>query len=53
MLLIELKFGPADESVRRRVREADADALLRWSERVGGADRTAKRRAAGESSRVS
>jgi phage baseplate assembly protein W len=34
MLLIELKFGPADESVRRRVREADADALLQWSERV-------------------
>jgi flagellar biosynthesis/type III secretory pathway protein FliH len=37
--LIELKFGPADESVRRRVREADADTLLRWSERVLTAER--------------
>jgi hypothetical protein len=37
--LIELKFGPADESVRRQVREADADTLLRWSERVLTAER--------------
>lgn len=32
--LIELKFGAASEAVIRLVREADADTLLQWSERI-------------------
>ena len=32
--LIELKFGAPDEAVVRQVREADADTLLQWSERI-------------------
>lgn len=32
--LIELKFGAASEAVIRQVREADADTLLLWSERI-------------------
>ena len=31
---IELKFGPPDAPVRKRVQSADADTLLRWSERI-------------------
>ncbi len=31
---ITLKFGPPNESVRQRVRDADAATLLQWSERV-------------------
>ena len=32
--LIELKFGPPDAAVRKRVESADAETLLRWSERI-------------------
>ena len=32
--LIELKFGRRDAAVRKRVETADADTLLRWSERI-------------------
>ncbi len=32
--LIELRFGTASEAVIRQVREADADTLLLWSERI-------------------
>jgi hypothetical protein len=32
--LIELKFGAASEAVIRQIREADADTLLKWSERL-------------------
>jgi len=32
--LIELRFGAASEAVIRQVREADADTLLQWSERI-------------------
>ena len=32
--LIELKFGAASEAVIRQIREADADTLLKWSERI-------------------
>lgn len=31
---IELKFGPPDAAVRKRVESADSDTLLRWSERI-------------------
>ncbi len=31
---ITLKFGPPSKVVRQRVRDADADTLLQWSERV-------------------
>ncbi|AHE96953.1 RpnC/YadD family protein [Thioalkalivibrio paradoxus] len=31
---IELKFGPPDAAVRKRVQSADAETLLRWSERI-------------------
>ena len=31
---IELKFGPPDDVVRKRVETADAETLLRWSERI-------------------
>ena len=31
---LERKFGPLEESQRRKVREADADTLLEWSDRV-------------------
>ncbi|MGB5834770.1 MAG: transposase [Thiohalocapsa sp.] len=34
MRLIELKFGPPSEAVREQVNAADADTLLRWSERI-------------------
>ena len=37
--LLTLKFGPVPESVRSRVESADAETLLRWSERVLSADR--------------
>ncbi|MEW6753029.1 MAG: Rpn family recombination-promoting nuclease/putative transposase [Candidatus Latescibacterota bacterium] len=37
--LMELRFGQLDESVRRRVAEADAETLLRWTDRVLTADR--------------
>ncbi|WP_295387895.1 Rpn family recombination-promoting nuclease/putative transposase [uncultured Thiodictyon sp.] len=36
--LIERKFGPPDESIRRRVAGADPETLLGWSERVLTAD---------------
>jgi hypothetical protein len=32
--LLELRFGPLDESARNRVHQADADTLLLWGERV-------------------
>lgn len=32
--LLERRFGPLGEQVQARVREADADTLLRWGERV-------------------
>ncbi|MFZ1574966.1 MAG: transposase, partial [Chromatiaceae bacterium] len=32
--LIALKFGPPDADIRRRIEAADADTLLRWSERM-------------------
>ena len=32
--LIELKFGPPDAAVRKRVESADSETLLRWSERI-------------------
>ena len=35
---IELKFGPPDEATRRRIEKADAEDLLRWSERILFAD---------------
>ena len=35
---IERKFGAPSETVRRRVADADADTLLRWSERILNAD---------------
>jgi len=31
---IELRFGPPSDGVRARIAGADADTLLRWSERV-------------------
>ena len=31
---IELKFGPPSEAVRGQINAADADTLLRWSERI-------------------
>ncbi len=31
---LERKFGPLEESQRRRVRSADSDTLLEWSDRV-------------------
>jgi len=36
---LALKFGPVPESVRARVESADAETLLRWSEKVLSADR--------------
>ncbi len=32
--LIQLKFGPPDQTLRQRIAATDADTLLRWSERV-------------------
>jgi hypothetical protein len=32
--LLELRFGPLDETHRGRVSQADADTLLKWGERV-------------------
>ena len=32
--LLELRFGPLDETSDARVRRADAETLLRWGERV-------------------
>ncbi len=37
--LLTLKFGPPDASSQRRIATADADTLLRWSERVLTAQR--------------
>ena len=37
--LIERKFGPVSEEVRRRIDEADPDTLLRWGERLVEAER--------------
>ena len=34
MRLIELKFGTPSEAVRAQINAADADTLLRWSERI-------------------
>jgi flagellar biosynthesis/type III secretory pathway protein FliH len=34
MRLIELKFGPPSEAVRAQINAADAETLLRWSERI-------------------
>ena len=34
MRLIELKFGPPSEAAREQINAADADTLLRWSERI-------------------
>ena len=36
--LIERKFGTPSETIRRRIADADADMLLRWSERILTAD---------------
>ena len=36
--LLTLKFGPLPEPVRARIESADADTLLRWSERVLSVD---------------
>jgi predicted transposase YdaD len=36
--LMERKFGPPGEAVRQRIAQADAETLLRWSERVLTAD---------------
>ncbi len=36
--LIERKFGPPSEAIRRRIADADSDTLLRWSERILSAD---------------
>jgi hypothetical protein len=36
--LIERKFGPPGEAVRRRIAEADAETPLAWSERVHTAE---------------
>lgn len=38
LCLIESKFGTPSEAVRRRIAEADANTLLRWSERILTAD---------------
>ncbi|AGA31738.1 putative Transposase [Thioalkalivibrio nitratireducens DSM 14787] len=35
---LTLKFGPLPDPVRARIESADADTLLRWSERVLTAD---------------
>ena len=37
--LLGRKFGPLEESQRRKVREADPDTLLEWSDRVLTAER--------------
>lgn len=37
--LLRLKFGPLTPEVEERVRSADADRLLEWSERVLTAER--------------
>jgi hypothetical protein len=37
--LLRLKFGPLDSAIEERVRSADADRLLAWSERVLSAER--------------
>jgi hypothetical protein len=31
---LQLKFGPVSEAVRAKIERADADTLLRWSERI-------------------
>jgi hypothetical protein len=31
---ITLKFGPPSEEVRQRIETADAEALMKWSERI-------------------
>jgi len=35
---MERKFGPPGEAVRQRIAQADAETLLRWSERILTAD---------------
>jgi predicted transposase YdaD len=37
--LLDRKFGPLEESQRRKVRETDPDTLLEWSDRVLTAER--------------
>ncbi len=32
--LLELRFGPLADALRERIRSADAEALLLWSERI-------------------
>ena len=32
--LLTLKFGPPSDAIRQRIESADAETLLRWSERV-------------------
>ena len=32
--LIERRFGPASEEIRARIGNADAETLLRWSDRI-------------------
>jgi predicted transposase/invertase (TIGR01784 family) len=32
--LIQLKFGPPDQTLRQRIAATDAETLLRWSERI-------------------
>jgi hypothetical protein len=36
--LLTLKFGPVPEAILAQVESADAETLLRWSERVLSAD---------------
>jgi len=36
---LERKFGPLDADVHQRIREADADRLLKWAEQLVTADR--------------
>ena len=37
--LLERKFGPLDRTTRTRVRQADAERLLEWGERLLTAER--------------
>jgi predicted transposase YdaD len=37
--LLRRKFGPVDPGIEERLRSADADRLLEWSERVLSAER--------------
>ena len=31
---MERRFGPLDEALRERIRAADAETLLQWSDRI-------------------